>query len=124
MTTFLQGFNVTEALIHMPRIMGPEWLKIRNDEFRKEKMGGIDVGAQDPGFVTMVYGFSVFFLCMAITPPLCLGVWIAIPVVTGSVPWHEARDLLLHYYIPSRYWSRLSPSLPGQSRSARVGPSG
>ena len=90
-----------------PFLMGPAFvMKMLHgstqaaDAYRSSKVEAIDLSkkARDCGFVTLAYGFSVFFLCIAIAPMTCLGVWLGLPVMTGTLPWYEARDLLWSYY--------------------------
>ena len=63
MSYYLKGFRV-RAIMQYPRLE-------LSAEYRKEAIGEADLGGADPGFVTMVYGFSVFFLCIALAPATC-----------------------------------------------------
>ena len=108
MSTVLSGFRVIgvgstsgfdRSVLSFPKLM-------RDQSYRTNQLGEIDLSNptrgctdEDAGFVTMAFGFSVFFLCIAVAPPTCLGVWISLPVITGTLHWHEARDFLLIYYI-------------------------
>ena len=50
----------------------------------------LDVGGGDSGFVTLMYGFAVFFLCICLAPATCFGVWIQWPVFFGTLPTEQA----------------------------------
>ena len=92
---YLQGFRVW-AVVQYPLI---EFTSIFSDKYRKEEVGDVDdMGGGDADFVNMVYGFSVFFCCIALAPATCYGVWISVPVVFGSLPLSEAKTLILLYY--------------------------
>ena len=88
----LNGFNV-RRIVRYCRI-SDTLFGIRNplytDEHRNDAVGELDVGGRDAGFVTLIYGFSVFFLCICIAPPTCFGVWIQWPVWMGTLPLDQA----------------------------------
>ena len=95
--TFIEAFNIYD-IIRVHRLMGPSCLideKFRMDAGRAQ----VDFGARDCGLITMTYGFSLFFLIIAIAPSFCLGVWLTLPVLSGSLPWYEARNLIWSYYL-------------------------
>ena len=73
------------------------WPFERVPGYRKKTVGDVDIG-RDAGFVVLSYGFSIFFLCIALAPPTCLGCWIGVSVITGSLPLGQAWGLLIAYY--------------------------
>lgn len=93
---YLRGFHIRDAL-RMPLLMGPSC--IIDEAARTKELGVVDMGERDSGFVTMAYGFSVFFLCIIIAPMSCLGVWLSLPVISGTLPLDDAWGLLLSYYV-------------------------
>ena len=56
------------------------------------------MGGGDANFINMAYGFSVFFVCIAVAPATCYGVWIGLPVILGTLPYSEAEVLIQLYY--------------------------
>jgi hypothetical protein len=65
-----------------------------NPFYSKEMYGRLvdiyDVGGEDSGFVTLMYGFGVFFLCICIAPATCFGVWLQWPVWFRLLPLDQA----------------------------------
>ena len=87
---YLRGFRVW-AILQYPRL---EF----DSDYRESEVGQVDVGGGDAGFVNMIYGFSVFFVCIALAPATCYGVLIGVPVLLGSLPFCEAVVLVRLYY--------------------------
>ena len=87
---YFQGFRVL-AVLQYPRL---EF----DADYRESEVGQVDVGGGDAGFVNMLYGFSVFFVCIALAPATCYGVLIGVPVLLGSLPRSEAIVLVRLYY--------------------------
>ena len=90
------GYNVWKIL-QFPRLY--------LDNTFRATFGGQDLGGNDAGFVSMMYGFGVFFLCTAVAPATCFGVWVGLPVWWSSLPLEQAVDLVGMYWCASPRWS-------------------
>lgn len=86
MATAMGGYSLVK-IIQFPRLY--------LDRNYRKSFGGQDLGGKDAGFVAMVYGFGVFFLCIALAPSTCFGVWVALPVWCGTLPLDQAADLVV-----------------------------
>ena len=52
------GYNL-KYVIQYPRLY-------LDPHYRKKTFGGVDIGGNDAGFLSMTHGFGVFFLCVAL----------------------------------------------------------
>lgn len=94
-SSYLHGFRVW-AVVQYPRI---EFTGLFGDAYRERVVGDMDqMGGGDANFINMAYGFSVFFVCIAVAPATCYGVWIGLPVILGTLPYSEAEVLIQLYY--------------------------
>ena len=74
--------------LNMPRVF-------LSPAYRLEHFGQLDVGGRDAGFLTLVFGFNVFWLSMVAAPLCCYGVWIGLPVVLGALPLSDALAIMM-----------------------------